>query len=201
MRIRLADPAADAIRLAKIYRPVVEETATSFEEQAPDAAEMERRVRATLPTHPWLVAVEGDEERVVGYAYAGPVRSRPAYRWSVEVSVYVEAGARRRGVGRRLCGALLGVLETQGFCRAYAGITLPNPPSVALHEALGFRPVGTYRRVGFKHGAWHDVGWWQRSLAEADEPAEPRSVAEAASTSTWRRTLDTGDVRSLSPRD
>jgi len=193
MRIRLADPAADAPRLAEIYRPVVEETPTSFEERPPEAAEMGRRVRATLPSHPWLVAVGGDEERVMGYAYAGPVRSRPAYRWSVEVSVYVDAGVRRRGVGRRLYTALLGVLEVQGFCRAYAGITLPNPPSVALHEALGFLPVGIYRRVGFKHGAWHDVGWWQRSLAETDEPAELRSVVDAASTAAWRDALDPDD--------
>jgi len=182
VRIRLAEPARDAPRLAAIYRPVVVDTATSFEEEPPEPAEMERRVRATLPAHPWLVAEEdgapGEDSPVVGYAYAGAVRSRPAYRWSAEVSVYVDAGARRRGVGRALYATLLEMLEVQGFCRAYAGITLPNPPSVALHEALGFRPVGTYRRIGFKLGAWHDVGWWQRDLAKVDAPGPLRTVTE-----------------------
>lgn len=147
-------------------------SAVSFETVPPDAAAMAERVRVTLERHPWLVCERAG--RVVGYAYAGPQRARPAYRWNAEVSAYVAADALRRGVGRALYGELLRILAGQGFHNAYAGITLPNPASVGLHEALGFCPVGVYRRVGFKRGAWHDVGWWHRELhPPTPDPPEP----------------------------
>ncbi len=144
--VRLATP-ADAAAVAAIYAPVVRDTAISFEAEPPDAAEFVRRMEATLPARPWLVAEDGG--RVVGYAYAGPHRARAAYGWSVEPSVYVDAGARGRGVGRALYGALLAVLRAQGFANAYAGVTLPNEASVGLHRAFGFEDVAVYRRVGY----------------------------------------------------
>jgi phosphinothricin acetyltransferase len=101
---------------------------------------------------------------VAGFAYGGPHRTRAAYRWSVDVTVYVAEQARGHGVGRALYGALLPALAERGFHAAFAGIALPNPGSVALHEAVGFTPLGVYREVGFKLGRWHDVGWWQRLL-------------------------------------
>ena len=106
---------------------------------------------------------------------AAPFHPRPAYRWACEVSVYVELGRRRTGGGRALYEGLLRRLAERGFRIAVAGMTLPNDASVALHQAMGFQPVGTYRRIGFKLGAWHDVAWTQRELAgDDDDPAEPR---------------------------
>jgi phosphinothricin acetyltransferase len=172
-RIRIADPDRDAAACVAIYAPYVETGATSFEEEPPSSAEFAERMTAMAATYPWLVAESEDE--AVGYAYACPHRSRPAYRWAVEVSVYVAAEHRRRGCARALYEELMGRLRRQGFHIACAGITLPNEASVALHESLGFLPVGVYRRIGWKAGAWRDVGWWQLELEPASDrpPAEP----------------------------
>lgn len=163
MEIRDADPRRDAGACAAIYAPFVEQSAVSFEEVAPDAAEMSARIAATQATHSWLVAESRGES--AGFAYACPHRARAAYRWSADVSVYVGADRRRAGVGRALYTELLGRLRAQGFHVACAGITLPNEASVGLHESFGFEPVGIYREIGWKAGAWRDVGWWQLRLA------------------------------------
>jgi L-amino acid N-acyltransferase YncA len=172
--VRLATT-ADAEACAAIYAPYVERTAVSFELVAPTAAEMAARIEAALATHAWFVLEQ--DGRVVGYAYGARLHSRAAYRWSCEVSVYVEMGRRRTGAGRVLYNALLGRLAERGYLRAVAGMTLPNEESVGLHEAMGFVSVGVYRRIGFKLGSWHDVEMTQRSLgADRDsgvEPAEP----------------------------
>jgi phosphinothricin acetyltransferase len=171
--VRYADPDADAAACAAIYAPSVLDGVASFEEVAPDASEMAARIAKIGATHPWLVT-ERDGE-VAGFAYGTQHRARRAYRWTAEVTVYVRPEHQRRGVGRELYSALLDLLRRQGFGLAVAGITLPNDPSVALHEALGFEPVGVYRRVGWKFGAWRDVGWWQLDLAPAadGQPPEP----------------------------
>lgn len=167
---------ADAAAIAEIYAPVVRETAISFEVEPPSAQVMGERLAATLGKYPWLVAEEGGA--VLGYAYASRHRDRAAYQWSVEVSVYVGARARRRGVGRRLYGRLFAFLQAQGFVNAYAGITLPNEGSVALHESFGFTPVGVYEQIGYKSGAWRDVGWWRLKLREPGlEPKPPVPLA------------------------
>lgn len=172
--IRRADPERDAAACAAIYAPHVEASATSFEAVAPTAAEMAARISRAGATHPWLVAERGGE--VVGFAYACEHRSRAAYRWAVDVSVYVGEGDRGQGLGRRLYEELFERLRAQRFRVACAGVTLPNEASIALHEGLGFVPVGVYRRIGWKAGAWHDVGWWQLDLAPAgeDPPVEPQ---------------------------
>ncbi|WP_228765797.1 arsinothricin resistance N-acetyltransferase ArsN1 family B [Sphingopyxis solisilvae] len=153
---------ADAPEVQAIYAPYVAATTISFEEVPPDILEVERRIAALLPHYPYLVAeVDG---QVVGYAYASEHRTRAAYRTSVDVTVYVAPGAQRSGVARGLYSRLLPAAASRGYHAAFAGIALPNKASVALHEAMGFEPVGIYREVGRKFDAWHDVGWWQRRL-------------------------------------
>jgi L-amino acid N-acyltransferase YncA len=162
----------DGQACAAIYAPYVTDSAVSFELEPPGAAEMARRIAAAADRHAWLVLEDGG--RVVGYAYGQAFRERAAYRWACETSIYLEAGRHRTGGGRALYGALLDRLAERGYRRALAGMTLPNEASVGLHRALGFEPVGVYRRVGWKHGAWHDVAWMQRALGtDEGPPAEP----------------------------
>ena len=160
----------DAAAIAAIYRPHVEGSTVSFELAAPEAAEIERRIAAAAPLHPWLVAAEDDT--VLGYGYAGPFRSREAYRWATETGVYVADAAQRRGVGRRLYAALLATLAAQGFAQAIGVIALPNAASVALHEALGFDRAGLFPAAGWKQGCWVDIGYWRRTLGAGGAPGE-----------------------------
>jgi phosphinothricin acetyltransferase len=170
--IRPADPARDAAACAAIYAPFVADTPTSFELVAPDAEQMAARIARTAATHPWLVCERAGE--IAGFAYGSMHRERAAYRWAAEVSVYIDPAHHRTGVGRALYEDLFERLRAQRLRVAIAGITLPNEASVGLHEALGFEPIGVYRGVGWKAGAWHDVGWWQlRLLPDADADAGP----------------------------
>jgi L-amino acid N-acyltransferase YncA len=174
MLIRAANPARDAEAIAKIYAPYVNKTVISFEYEAPNAAEMAERIERLTKTHAWLVA--DDDGEIMGYAYGCPHRERAAYQWATEVSVYVDPRHQRRGAGRALYEELFGLLGERGYRIALGGIALPNDASVALHEACGFRPVGVYRDIGFKHDTWWDVGWWQLDLATSRPPAPaPRS--------------------------
>lgn len=159
--VRQATP-GDGSAVAAIYRPIVDETAISFEEEPPSAEDMAGRIAKVLGHYPYLVAQQ--DGRVIGYAYAAQHMERSAYRWSVNVSAYVAEGFRGTGVGKRLYRALFETLAERGFHMAMAGITLPNEASVKLHEGVGFKPIGVYREVGFKFGRWHDVGWWQRRI-------------------------------------
>lgn len=166
----------DAPAVAEIYRHYVLNTSASFEEVAPTAREMAERIRDVLFRYPWLVAVDANGVR--GYVYATAHRARSAYRWSVDVTVYVHPDARRQGVGRALYAQLLPILRELGYQQAFAGITLPNAGSVGLHESMGFRPIATYERVGYKLGRWHDTGWWQLTLDVAETPEEPSPFDE-----------------------
>lgn len=171
IRVRTAR-AGDGARVSEIYHPYVVETPITFEESPPDAAEMESRLAAIGAQYPYLIAEAGGE--VAGYAYACPHRARASYRWAVDVAVYVERGLRRRGLGRALYGALLPIVQRQGYVMAYAGITVPNAASAGLHEAMGFRHVVTFRNEGYKLGQWRDVGWWEMPLnAPTVPPPEP----------------------------
>jgi len=175
--VRIATP-QDAAAFAAIYAPYVMDTAITFEVEPPDAAEVAARLSRVSAFHPWL-AYELDGE-VLGYAYGGPFKERAAYRWSVETTVYVDRNAHRRGVGRALYGRLLAILALQGHHGAYGGITVPNDASIGLHEAFGFRPIGVYREVGFKLGAWRDVGFWGLQLSvPTSEPSPPIPFSEA----------------------
>lgn len=162
---------SDAQAIQAIYAPMVESTAISFELEPPLVEEMAKRIESTLPTYPYLVAERNGQ--VIGYAYASQHRAREAYRWSVDVTVYISPEAHRRGVGRALYEGLLPTLKRQGFHAAYAGIALPNDGSIGLHEALGFAHIGTYPEVGFKQDAWHDVGYWRIALDATHQPKPP----------------------------
>ncbi len=174
MRIRAAT-ADDAAAIASIYAPYVTGTVVSFETEAPDAAEIARRMGEGDGHYPWFAACDPETGAVLGYAYACAFRTRPAYRFSVETTVYVADGAHGRGIGTQLYRTLLPVLEAQGYAQAIAAITLPNQASVTLHERAGFHQVGTYERVGFKFREWRSVGLWQRALcALSTRPEEPK---------------------------
>ena len=164
LTLRDADPERDGAACAAIYAPSVADGVASLEERAPEAHEMTDRIRIVTRSYPWLVAeIDGE---VVGYAYASRHRERAAYRWSADVTIYIAAGHHRTGIGRALYGALFGLLEAQGVHELCAGITLPNPGSVRLHESFGFELIGVYQSIGFKLGVWRDVGWWQKPLRE-----------------------------------
>lgn len=178
--IRLAS-AADAAAIAAIYAPYVTESFVSFEEAAPGPEEMAKRIAGDgAGLHPWLVA-ESDG-RVLGFASSSAFRSRPAYRWTVETGVYLAPEAQGRGIGRTLMEHMLKLLAAQNFTAAVAGITLPNPASVALHEKLGFTPCATYRNTGFKLGDWRTVQVFARDLApRLNPPLELRPFADCES--------------------
>jgi L-amino acid N-acyltransferase YncA len=170
----------DAPAIAAIYAPFVRDTAITFESEVPDAAEIGTRIRALNGIYPWFVAVDG-EDRPNGYAYATAFRTRHAYRFTVETTVYVDPAAQGRGVGRMLYDRLIGTLTRQGFAQAIGVIAGQNAASVRLHEAAGFALNGVYRNVGYKLGQWHDVGLWQRALADVGtEPQEPVRFVDLA---------------------
>jgi L-amino acid N-acyltransferase YncA len=164
LTVREADPLTDAAGCAAIYAPYVTDTVISFEEIPPTAAQMADRMRSA---HVWLVAESGG--RVVGFAYGSEHRARAAYRWASDVAVYVDGSHHRGGVGRALYRQLIGRLARRGLHMLCAGVAQPNPASNGLHESLGFEPVGTYRRIGWKNGAWHDVRWFQLDLRPGDD--------------------------------
>jgi phosphinothricin acetyltransferase len=190
VEIRLAR-VGDAADISAIYRPFVEATIVSFETVAPEPSQMADRIAATLLRYPWLVC-EWDG-RLAGYAYATRHRDRKAYQWSVDMSAYVHPDFQRLGVGGGLYRSLIGILSAQGFVNAYAGIALPNRASIGLHESVGFRPVGIYRSVGYKLGAWHDVGWWELRLRHLEtRPSDPIDVIVMQSRGDWKALLQEG---------
>lgn len=157
----------DVDALLKIYAPYVEGSSISFEYELPSVEEFSQRLAKYRSRWQWLVAeIDGD---VVGYAYGSPHRERAAYQWSVDVSAYVKANSHGLGIGRELYRHLLQDLASKGYRQAFAGIAQPNVKSVALHRSLGFELLGVYKSVGFKHGQWHDVAWYQRPLAVASD--------------------------------
>ena len=191
LRLRTARD-ADAAGMLAIYEPFVRTTAISFELEPPDLTEFTRRVRETREYAPWLVC-ESDGA-IAGYAYGSKFRPRPAYRWTIEVTVYVSPAFHRRGIGRALYEALLGCVRAQGYQGATAGIALPNDASIRLHESVGFRPIGVFHAAGFKLGAWHDVAWYELTLgSRGTAPAEPLTTANAQQTDEWHHALARGE--------
>jgi L-amino acid N-acyltransferase YncA len=169
MLVRDADAQRDAAACAAIYAPYVSDSVASFEAAPPGAPEMSARISAA---HAWFVAER--DGAMLGYACASPHNERAAYRWAADVAVYIASEHHRRGVGRALYGALFERLREIGLWTLCAGVTQPNEASNGLHSAMGFVPVGTYRRIGWKAGAWRDVRWFQLELrpGEMGPPAE-----------------------------
>ncbi len=173
--IRLANP-TDAVAMLAIYAPYIRHTSLTFETRVPPVADFANRIRSYMEYYPWLVYEK--DGQVTGYAYASRYREREAYQWSVECSVYVQDEQHRTGIGRMLYKSLFDILKAQGFTTVYAVINLPNDPSVAFHEQMGFRYFATYEKVGYKLGKWKDVGWWQLQLNDySNEPAPPIKFA------------------------
>ena len=167
----------DAAELAEIYAPIVESTPISFETEAPDEVEMRARIASQPANKPWIVAEAGGT--AAGYAYASTFRGRAAYRFGVEVTIYVAEGARRTGIGSALYTALMQLLVKQGYRRAFAGITLPNEASVALHRAAGFTAAGVVHAAGYKFDRWHDVAFYECALGPLAAPQyEPIALDE-----------------------
>jgi phosphinothricin acetyltransferase len=156
----------DAPAMLEIYRHYVEGSVVSFETEVPSVDEYITRVRKYLAGWAGVVA-EAENGQLLGYAYGSSHRERAAYKWSVETTVYVAPRAQRSGIGRRLYAKLIPMLVAAGYCNAYAGVAQPNPASVGLHQAVGFRPIGTFPRVGYKFGQWHDVAWFYLALRDA----------------------------------
>ncbi|CCQ33156.1 Acyltransferase protein [Halorhabdus tiamatea SARL4B] len=167
--LRIATP-ADAAAIRSIYAPYVESTAITFETEIPTTEEMTDRIEQTHEQYPWLVC-ETENEGVVGYATASSLRSKAAYAWAVELTVYVTEDVQQSGVGTALYTTLLEILREQGYVDAYAAVTLPNTASVRLHEKFAFEPVGTFPAAGYKQESWRDVQWWHRQLG--DRPRDP----------------------------
>ena len=198
MKIRQAT-VDDAAQINEIYGPFCVNSTVSFETEAPSIEEMAQRIAKCNQRFPWLVCER--DGVILGYAYSSAHRERPAHQWSVEASAYVRDGHRGAGMGRALYSALFDVLRQQGFYRVYAGISLPNFASVSLHEAMGFSEVGVYQGVGYKAGAWRDVGRWVLALQPQDQPpaGEPKSVTEVIGTSGWNAAIAAGESLLIDP--
>ncbi len=159
--IRACAP-SDAAKLCDLYNHFVRETVVTFEEALVAERDMAQRIEATVARLPWLVWEQ--EGGIAGYACATPWKSRSAYRFSVESTVYVSPAFARRGIGSRLYGALIDELRARNVHCAVGGIALPNPASIALHEKLGFVKIAEFKEIGYKLGRWVDVGYWELLL-------------------------------------
>jgi len=175
--IRLADPKRDARQVAAIYYPYVINTPITFESEPPDGHEMSSRMENVLTSYPWIVCVHDDE--VMGYAYGSQFRTREAYDWSVETTVYVREAAHGLGIGSALYTSLLECLRLQGYVSAVGVIALPNDKSVMLHEKLGFSQDGILPSAGYKNGTWYDVGlWWKKLHNPPAHPETPLKISD-----------------------
>jgi L-amino acid N-acyltransferase YncA len=176
IRIARAD---DAAQIADIYRPYVEKTAITFEEEPPSVEHMAAKIAKVGSLFPFIVWEEGGE--VLGYAYATRYRERAAYRWSLEDSVYLREDSVGRGLGKLLLTALVELLRELGYVKIYAVIAPPNSASVALHEALGFSPLGRFSDTAFKLGRWQAIDWMELTLRDIPvQPEEPMAFPEFA---------------------
>lgn len=174
MTIRFARP-ADAPAVAAIYAHYVQHTAITFATHTPTAEEYAARMADDR--YPFLVAEENG--RVQGFAYAAPFREKEAYRWDVELTIYLAPGCEGVGIGKGLMADCLRLLTAQGYLNAYSCITLPNPRSIGLHRRFGFEELGVFKRTGYKLGEWHDVIWLGKVLgAFSHVPGEPLRLRE-----------------------
>ena len=170
---------SDAKQTLAIYKPYIENSAITFETEVPSVDEFAQRIEKVSSFYPWLVYDKND--KILGYSYATSHRQREAYKWSVDVAIYVLADVQGNDFGKLLYSKLLELLKKQGFYNAYAGIALPNEKSIGIHEIMGFKKIGEYNKVGYKLGKWWNVGWWELELnKKTNNPVTPRSIGEVA---------------------
>ncbi len=162
----------DASALTAIYAPFVATNAVSFESDVPSAKEMKARIVAGDSLYPWIAAADDETGTVLGYAFAKPFRSGAPYRFVVELAVYTVGDMEGQGIRRTLLANLIATLTAQNFTQAICTLMTPNDKLILLYEANGFRRAGVYREVSFKNGQWHDVGLWQRELANGGTPPD-----------------------------
>lgn len=186
--IRLARE-ADSSRLLEIYAPYIINTPITFEYDVPKISEFKDRVTATLMKLPWLVYEDGGI--IKGYAYASEHRKRPAYDWSVDLSIYIDEEYQREGIGRALYGSLIDILRIQGYFNAFAGVTIPNIKSEGFHKSFGFIPIGIYKNVGYKFDRWYDTKWYQYMIKEHSfKPETIKSIKEIESSDEYRKIIN-----------
>ncbi|NBC67091.1 MAG: GNAT family N-acetyltransferase [Bacteroidetes bacterium] len=166
MKIRIVSP-DDADQILSIYKPIVEQTAISFQVTPPSVQEMANKIHSTIETYPWIVAE--NDELITGYSYATHHRSREAYQWSVEPSIYVRQGYKKSGIATQLYQSLFEVLRLQGYFKAIAIITMPNRASIEFHKKMGFSNIGTIHKAGYKFNQWHDTSWWEYQLQDKNK--------------------------------
>ncbi len=162
---------SDAPKLLAIYAPYVENTFITFEFEVPSVEEFSKRIENTLNKYPYVVVEENEE--IIGYAYASPFKTRAAYAWSVETSIYVSINHHRSGVGRFLYEVLERILKAQNVCNLCAGISYPNPESISFHQALGYKTAAHFTNSGYKQGEWHDLIWMEKKLCPHNIPPAP----------------------------
>lgn len=155
---------SDASEVLEIYKPYVLNTIISFEYEIPTLEEYLHRIRTNTAEYTWLVCLK--DNKIIGYAYASKHRYRTAYQWSPESTVYLALEFHRKGIARILYETLFSMLRLQGYFNVYAGVGLPNEKSVGFHKSLGFEEIGIFKKVGYKHGNWHDTHWFQLHLTE-----------------------------------
>ncbi|MGH2642978.1 MAG: GNAT family N-acetyltransferase [Chitinophagaceae bacterium] len=187
LKIRLIQT-GDYSAVLNIYGPYVQNTAISFEYDIPPLSEFSKRIENITSFYPWLVAEI--DNHIVGYAYASKHRSRNAYDWSVESSVYLLENYHRMGIAKELYTKLFEPLRLQGIVNVYAGITLPNIKSESFHAAMNFKPVGIYHKVGYKNNQWHDVLWMELALHQHNNnPPSPLSIEKIKALPEFTKTL------------
>jgi L-amino acid N-acyltransferase YncA len=164
----------DCQRILEIYAPYILDSAISFETEVPTLEDFKTRFQEITAKYPWIVFEE--DNQIIGYAYASSHRSRCAYGWSCEVTVYIDEKHHKRGIGTQLYEALFPILKAQGFYNLFAGVTQPNEGSNTIHKRLGFQEIGTYRNIGYKFGKWHDVSWYQLEVNSGGVPTVPFSI-------------------------
>ncbi|MCB0327221.1 MAG: N-acetyltransferase [Bdellovibrionales bacterium] len=173
--LRFAKP-KDCQAMLDIYAPYVCDTAISFEEEIPALESFQEKFSKISFLYPWLVLERNGQ--TIGYAYACAHRERSAYRFSCETSVYVDQNHHGQGIGSSLYQALFALLQAQGYCQVFAGVTQPNPASHEIHRSFGFVPIGTYQNIGYKFEAWHDVRWYQKELSVHSVMSSPIPISK-----------------------
>ncbi len=188
---------SDAQAVLDIYKPYVLDTIISFEYEVPTLDEYVQRIKTNTIYYPWLVCLRAD--KIIGFAYASKHRYRTAYQWSPESTVYIAPEVHRKGIARILYETLFELLRLQGYFNVYAGVGLPNVKSIAFHKALGFEEIGIFKKVGYKHGNWHDTHWFQLHLKEhVLNPPTPQKLIEVESSAEFKDCLKRANDRFLS---